>query len=105
MQLKNLSPKKIDDLLDAGEMLALATSIATGNLSGITAVVGTHASRLLAREILINPRLQNIGRRLVHNLDKGNNKMVAKLMNSFYREVKKKYPEEAETIKRQLLPR
>ena len=65
---KHLSTKEIDQLISVGETGALIAGLADQNLGLLTKVLGSTGARKVAREVLINPRLQNLNKRMAKSI-------------------------------------
>lgn len=57
---KKLKPSVTENLIDAGELGALAHGILKGKMGLLTELLGIETARRLSREMLINPRMQNL---------------------------------------------
>lgn len=68
---KLMKPKTFEELFLLGEAGSLITGMALGNPAIIYSVLGTAAGRELARELVINPRLQRMTKRFANALNKG----------------------------------
>lgn len=90
---KHLSTDQISDLIDLGETASLIAGIADGNLVILTKTLGAVGGRKLAREMLINPRLQNIGNRMLSSLKKNKLSAAQKLYQIFRKEALKSDPD------------
>lgn len=84
---KHLRTSQIDDLIDLGEAGALIGGIADQNLGLIGKVLGISGARRLAREMLINPRLQNKSLRMLEAVKKNHLPLAIKLYESFKEDV------------------
>lgn len=93
-----VNPKDFDKFIDAGEVFALGQGLANRDIGMIYKVVGVAAGKKLAREMLINPRLQNISVRVGEALKKNNLTLAEKLMLQFNKELSKEDPDLAESI-------
>lgn len=87
---KHLRTKEIDDLLDLGEIGGLLGGIADQNAGLIAKVLGVTGARKLSQEILINPRLQNISKRMFNAIKKNKIPVAQKLYEIFKEEAIKK---------------
>ncbi len=90
---RNLAPKQIDEFVEAGEVFGIASGIATGNFGLLTKIMGITGARTIAREMLINPKLQRMANKIITNISTGNKKNVAKIMHQISKEFKKDHPE------------
>lgn len=66
---KKLKPTVSEELLDAGEVGGLLYAVAKGKLGLLTEILGVESARRLSREMLINPRLQNLHLQMVNALN------------------------------------
>lgn len=89
----HLRTRQIDDLIDLGEAGSLLAGLADQNLGIISKVLGISGGRLLAREMLINPKLQNVSLRILHSLKKNKLPVAFKLYDIFRDEAIKKNKE------------
>lgn len=87
---KHLRTKEIDDLIDIGELGILAGGIADQNVGLLTKAMTITGARKLARELLINPRLQNISLRMLSAIKRNKLAEVRKLYEIFRNEAIKK---------------
>lgn len=62
---KKLSPTLVSDLFSAAGAVRTLTGIATGNYPMLIEMAGETGGRLLAREMLLNPRFQNLGKKML----------------------------------------
>ena len=93
-----INPKDFDKFLDIGEAYALGQGIFNRDLGMIMKTIGVAGGRSLAREMLINPRLQNISIRIGEALKKNKLTLVTKYMTQFNDELRKDDPETASLI-------
>ena len=94
---KKLKPDLVDAFVNKGEILALAPaalSLINGNVMPIAALGGEVATRLLSREMLINPYFQNIANKLVKNFNQGSVKAVTETMKQVKEYMGRKHPNE-----------
>lgn len=90
----HLRTKQIDDLIDIGEAGTVVAGIADQNLGLIAKVVGASGMRRLAREMLINPKLQNISSKMLQAVKENKIPVALKLYKTFKDEVPKDLREE-----------
>lgn len=88
-----LQPNLMTDIIGASEAIGTLFSVATGNYPYIAKIAGEHTARQVARELLINPRFQQISNKLVDAVKQNNFIMIKKLSDLFAFELKKKSPE------------
>lgn len=91
---KALRPDMIDRWLNKGEMGMLAFGIATGNPWILKKIGGEAAARLLARELLINPRLQTISNKMLQAVRKNQPAVASQLIRQSKKILEKEHPEE-----------
>lgn len=93
-----VNPKDFDKFLDAGEAYALGMGIFNRDIGMIQKVLGVAGGRVLAREMLINPRLQNISIRIGEALKKNKYLLAEKYLRSFNDALREDEPELANEI-------
>ena len=93
---KALKPNISSELLDLGEVGKLAYSISTLSMKGLTELLGISASRKFAREMLINPRLQNIHKQII----KAANERKYGIVKDLSDYIKKRYEDESSPIEK-----
>lgn len=94
---KKLKPGLVDSFVNKAEIVSGIPSgiaLATGNPLPLMGLGGEVATRLLAREMLINPYFQNIGKKLVTNFNQSSTKGVTELVNQVKDYMKRKHPQE-----------
>lgn len=89
---KKMKPRDIDELIGIGEALAIGKGIASGDINLLSKVASGIGGRVLATELLLNPKFQNIGKRIKFYADKGNTKMVKRLTTNAIAQVLKENP-------------
>lgn len=94
-----LSKKDLDKVIDIGEAAALGAGIFNRDLGMIGKVIGLSGARKLARELLINPRLQNISTRIGEAIRKNKYTLAEKYLNEFSDMIGKDDPELSESIR------
>lgn len=95
---KILNKKQVEEMLDLGETLGLGSAIFNRDLGLMGKILGVAGGRKLAREMLINPRLQNLSVRVGEALAKNKLTLAEKLMTQFKKEVEKEDPELANSF-------
>lgn len=90
---KHLRTKEIEELFDLGEKVALISSIADQNVGLLTKVLGIGGARKIATELLTNPRLQNINKRMLKSIKDNRLPETMKLFEVFRKEAIKSNPE------------
>jgi len=86
---KLLSPRQLDDFLDAGKTFGLMASIATGNIGFIKKILGTIVGRNVANSLLTNPRLQNLSNQMLKSINSNKIPESLKIFSIFQREFDK----------------
>lgn len=98
-----LKPTLVDDIVRAGEILGLGGSVfralATGSMGGLYGIATEQATRKLAQQMLINPRLQQLGLKTAQALNERKFLAVSKIVNHMADEIEKELPEMAKELK------
>lgn len=92
---KALKPDIIDKWLLKGEIGAVALGIGTGNLNLLKKVAAESALRTLSREMLINPRLQNISNKMLKAVRNNKPVAISQLAKHAKNILEKEQPEES----------
>ena len=90
---KALKPNTVDTILDKGPAGAATLAIALGDFGIIKKYLGADVVRSLGREMLFNPRIQNISKKIYMALKDEKVKAAQSLLNVFKKEIEKKYPD------------
>lgn len=90
---RDLAPKAVEDLINAGEIYAVAGALSSGKMGWLARLLGLTGARKLAREAIINPKFQNIMSKLGQNVTKGNKKNIVKLMKALSKGIRDDDPE------------
>lgn len=94
---KKLKPNLVDSFFNKGEVVSVIPSglaLVYGNPMPLMALGGEVATRLLSREMLINPYFQNLANKLVTNFNQGSLKGVTELVKQAQEYMKRKHPNE-----------
>ncbi len=94
---KKLKPDLVDSFVNKGEIITAIPSglaLVSGNPLPLLGLGGEVATRLLAREMLINPYFQNVASKLVTNFNSGSAKGVKDLVNQVQEYMNRKHPEQ-----------
>lgn len=94
-----LKPSLVSDLYSAGEAVRLLMGLSMGNLPLIAEIIPEHGARLLSRELLLNPRLQNLSKKMLNALNEGKNAAANQFLKSYLKELEENNPEIAEELK------
>lgn len=86
---KVLSKKQVEDLMDVGEIYGLGAGIFNRDIGLLSKSLGLVGARKFAREMLINPRLQNIANRIGVALKNNNLTIAKKMIEAFKDEISK----------------
>lgn len=93
-----VNPKDFDKFMDLGEAYGLAQGIFNRDMGMIAKVIGASGGRSIAREMLINPRLQNISVRMGESLKKNKLNLATKYLKEFSNTIREDDPELANQI-------
>lgn len=91
---KALKPDMIDKWLNKGEAAAIVTSLATGNPILLKGVATESAIRILSKELLTNPRLQNVSNKALQSIRQNKGAAGTQVLKTAKHILEKKYPEE-----------
>lgn len=95
---KILKPSLASKLFDTGEALSFGGAILTGNFPLMSKIAGVAATRKLAKEMLTNPRLQNLSKQMATALDKGKYAIANRLKNQYINKIVDNHPEAAKEL-------
>lgn len=76
---KTLKPGMVEGLLDAGEAMSLVYYLGKMNFGAAASILGMEATRNLFREMLINPRLQNLHKKMLKAINDGQFSLAKKI--------------------------
>jgi hypothetical protein len=93
-----INPKDFDKFMDIGEAYGLGAGIVNRDLGMISKVIGIAGGRSIAREMLINPRLQNLSIRIGESLKQNKTNLSIKYLKEFRDEMEESDPEVANQI-------
>jgi hypothetical protein len=93
-----VNPKDFDKFLDLGEVYGLGAGLYNRDLGMLVKVLGAAGGRAAAREMLINPRLQNISVRIGESLKQNKLNLVTKYMKEFAKTIREDDPDLADSI-------
>lgn len=97
-QAERMGPDIADKLVTVGEAGIVLNGILTGNVGALQKVLGAVVGRNLARNMVIDPKMQNIGSRLISSINKGSTQGVIKTYNQLVNEVAKNNAEAARIL-------
>lgn len=95
-----LKPNLVSDLMTAGEATRVMFGLATGNYPLLLETMGETAARSLATEMLVNPRLQNLGNKMVSALNQNKAGAATRIIQQFIKEVKDVSPDVARELQK-----
>lgn len=93
-----LKPNVMSDILGASQVLKFIGGIAFGFYPILVEAIGEAGAKSLAREMLINPRFQQLSRKLVNSLNQNKIAAVKKITDSLIKEVRPKSAEAAKIM-------
>lgn len=82
-----LKPGIADAILKVGEITGGLWSLFTGNLPALASIAGESGVRRIGRELLINPRFQQLGQKLVSAFNQGKWVAAKKIADQYAKEV------------------
>lgn len=98
-----LKPGIADQMLSAATPMKMTYGLATGNYPLIAEAVTEQAARRLAAEMLTNPRLQNISKKMVNALNKGQFVIADRIREEYIRALKDDYPDISAELQKESL--
>lgn len=84
---KDLKQDKIDKILSKGQALKPLVALYTGSNWLLAEFAGEMVGKSIAREMLINPRLQNLKGKLIHAINSNDARIAEKIMRQFGDEI------------------
>lgn len=93
-----LRPTIASDLFSGSQALKLLFGISTGNYPVLIEAVGEEAAKRLSREMLINPRFQNLSRQMIESLNTNRLGVAKKISDEIADLIREELPEEAANI-------
>jgi len=84
-----MGPNIADSLINAGEKGLVMHAITTGNFPVLKKILGPIAGRQIAREMVTNPRLQNLSKRFVQGAKQGSGAIANRAYEQLVREIGK----------------
>lgn len=94
-----LKPTTFDKFFSAGKALGLLGGFVTGNVPLIAETVGISGAKSLAREMLINPRFQNLSGKLVTAINQNKVPLTKTLVEQLQNEIAKTDPDAAQQLR------
>jgi hypothetical protein len=97
-QAERMGPDTADQLIRSGETGIALHAIVTGNFPVLKGLIGPVGGRIVAREMIINPRIQNLGERLILGIKRGSPVIAKNAYDSLILELGKNSAEAAAAI-------
>ena len=94
-----LKPNITDDIVRAAENIGLLGSLVTGYYPHLGAILAEKGGRQIAKQMLINPRFQQLASKTVSAINQGKFGMVKKLADLYAHELKSIDPKASEILK------
>ncbi len=94
-----LKPSIVSELVSQGEIIGTVGALSSavmGVTQPLVPLVGIKSAKLFARELLINPHLQQLGEKMMLAMNQQKYGLVKKLVDSYGNKIKKKFPEISE---------
>lgn len=95
---KDMKPGIIEKLFSGARSLATLGSLVVGNFSFLPKVIGTHAAQLVIRELMLNPRLQNLSLQMMKSVSQNQIPIALRSLKLFEKELRKTNPQAADAI-------
>ncbi len=99
-----LKPTQADQIYSAlekvGKVSSVISGIMTGNYGALAGVLGLHSARHLSQELLINPRLQQLSKKMVEAANSNKYGIMKKLTQSFANQIKESDPEASKILEK-----
>lgn len=96
---KKLKPTLVQDLMTAGRAVRTLVGASTGNFPLLMEAVGESAAKRIARELLINPRLQNISNKMMTSLNQNKYAAANQFLQQYINEISKEDKELADLLR------
>jgi len=97
-QARRLNPDMADRLFSLGESGAILHAVTTGNYPILQKILGPVAGRQVARELVVNPRFQNLGNRIIQSLNEGKFGIAKNAIDKMTLMLSKENPEAAKYL-------
>lgn len=85
-----LKPTLTSEIVSAAESLGIVGSLLTGYYPLLTKILVEQGAKITARELLLNPRLQQLSEKMLLALNENAYRIAAKAANEIYKEINKK---------------
>lgn len=85
-----LKPDLVSGLVNAAESMGLFGSFLTGNYLAMKALLAEKGARITAREILLNPRLQQLGEKMLLSINQNKYGIATKIGNQIINQINEK---------------
>ena len=90
---KKMTPNQLGEIFDAAEMIGVGKGLMEGKLGLVGKTLGAIGARSLSREILTNPKLQSLHKRLAFHVKEGNTKGIERVTAQILSKVLREKPE------------
>jgi len=97
---EKLKPTIASDLVNAAETIGLLGGLVTGNYPTLTALLSEKAFSKASQQLLINPRLQQLSKKMIEAMNQNKGGIVKKLTEAYSNQVRKENPELAAKLDR-----
>jgi hypothetical protein len=94
-----LKPTIASDIVNAAESIGILGNLVTGNYPYLYGILGEKTSRKIAQQMLINPRLQNLSKKIIMAMNENKISVVKKLSDIYADEISQSSPETAKKLK------
>lgn len=93
-----LKPNLVSDLISAAEYMGILGSFTFGYYPPLISLLGEKVGKKVAQQMLINPRLQQLSKKMVKAMNENKTSIVKKLTEAFSNQIEKTSPEAAEEL-------
>jgi hypothetical protein len=94
-----LKPTLTSDIVHAAEILGITGSVAFGNYPTLLGVLGEKTGRKLAQQMLINPRFQQLSKKMTVAMNENKFALAKKVIEELNNEIRKVSPEASGKLK------
>jgi hypothetical protein len=93
-----LKPSLVGDLMSAGRAVRTLLGVTTGNYPLLIEALSESTGKRVARELLINPRLQNISNKMITALNQNKSSAANQFLKEYIKEISKEDQELADVL-------
>jgi len=94
-----LKPNLTSDIISAAEALGITGSVLFGNYPTLIGLMSEKAGKKMAQQMLINPRFQQLSKKMVIAINENRFALAKKVVNDINKEIIKYSPESANQLK------